>query len=96
MEGIGPLVWRREHVWQTPTGRWWRSQERFFWTPVPLFEPRFNQVSAEERATLGAMRWWSLEDIDSGVHTFAPRRLARVLRPLLEGEFPAVPLDVGL
>lgn len=96
VETLGPHVWSREHVWQTPSGRWLRSEERFFWLSVPAFEPRFNQVSAEERASLGAMRWWSVEDIEAGAHTFAPRRLARLLRPLLRGEFPAAPIDVGI
>ena len=93
---LGPRVWSREHVWQTPSGPWWRSMECFFWAPVPTFEPRFNQVSAEERASLGAMRWWSQQELEAGTHTFAPRRLAHLLRPLLRGEFPAAPIDVGL
>lgn len=94
VETLGPCVWRREHVWQGE--RWWRSCECFFWVRVPEFSPRFHQVSAEERASLGEMRWWTLDELRAGQHTFAPRRLAVLLPPLLGGEFPDSPLDVGL
>ena len=94
VDTVGPWVWRREHVWQGE--RWWRSCERFFLARVPEFTPRFHQVSAEERASLGAMRWWTLDELRAGRHTFAPRRLAVLLPPLLGGELPESPLDVGL
>ncbi len=96
VKALGPIVWRREHVWQAPDGRWRRSLERFFWARVPESEPRFNQVSAQERASLGGLRWWTPAQLLEGCHTFAPRRLGVLLAPLLRGEFPAVPLDVGL
>lgn len=91
---VGAAVWVREHVWKGD--RWWRSCERFFWVRVPEFTPRFHRVSAQERASVGAMRWWTLDDLRAGRETFAPRRLAVLLPPLLRGEFPPSPLDVGL
>jgi len=93
---VGPVVWSRSHLWQAADGRWVRSLERFFWLRVPSFEPRFTDVSAREAATLGRMRWWSPEELTSGEHTFAPRRLAELLEPLWRGVFPAAPYDVGL
>ncbi len=93
---LGPAVWSRSHVWQGPGGRWYRSLETFFWLRVPPFEPRFARVSAQEAATLGRMRWWNPEELATGEHTFAPRRLAELLEPLRRGVFPATPLDVGI
>ena len=97
IERLGPAVWSRSHVWQSNLDdRWLLSQERFFWARVPQFTPRFTQVSAEERATLGAMRWWSPSDGQAGKHTFAPRRLFDLMQPLLHGEFPVEPLEIGI
>lgn len=95
-ESVGPALWLRSHLWQAPNGRWYRSQERFFWLRVPSFEPRFARVSAHEAAGLGAMRWWDQSEVRAGRSTFAPRRLAELLTPLLHGTFPAAPFDIGL
>lgn len=95
-ETLGPVLWSRTHTWQAPEGCWYRSMERFFWLRVPSFEPRFAQVSAREAAGLGAMRWWEQSELRAGGSTFAPRRLAELLAPLLRGVFPTEPFDVGL
>lgn len=95
-DGVGPVVWLRSHVWEDADGCWYRSLEHFFWLRVPAFEARFTRVGAQEAASLGRMRWWSPAELASGSHTFAPRRLAALLGPLLRDEFPDVPFDVGL
>lgn len=42
-------------------------------------------------------RWWSVEEIEAAATTvFAPRMLARYLRPLIDGAVPIEPIDVGV
>ncbi len=46
----------------------------------------------------GWFRWWSVEEIvaHTGYETFVPRDLGRLLVPILAGEIPAEPLEIGL
>ncbi len=96
LQHVGPWVWSREHVWQHTDRRWFRSQERFYLARVPTFEPRFERRSPQELDDVGEPRWWTVHDIRSGDHVFAPRRLATLLPPLLAGLLPPMPIDVGL
>ncbi len=92
---LGPPVWTRSHAWRSSTGRWYRSDERFFMARVPRFEPAFARADDVERTTVGETRWWSQAEIAASDGTFAPRRLATLLLPLLRGEVPRAPLTVG-
>lgn len=46
----------------------------------------------------GWWRWWSLDEIvaHTGYETFVPRGLGRLLVPILAGEIPKEPLEIGL
>jgi hypothetical protein len=41
-------------------------------------------------------RWWSLADLAQSSDDFAPRRLAELLLPILDGRFPEQPIDCGI
>lgn len=41
-------------------------------------------------------RWWSAPEIAASRDTFVPHRLGELLPPLLLGELPALPADVGV
>jgi hypothetical protein len=43
-----------------------------------------------------AVRWWTLEELETADVRFAPRRLPLLLRELLRHGPPAELLDVGL
>jgi TDG/mug DNA glycosylase family protein len=96
---LGPWIWRRRHVWH------WSTRETIFDT-----RERFAVVRSVDRARLSPTahdsllfgpdaveeyRWWSVDEIAASDEAFAPRRLARFLRELLEHGPPAEPLDVG-
>lgn len=55
-----------------------------------------HNVDPIERDTLRGHRWWSVEEIAASDETFVPTHLSRELAPLLRGEFPPVPFDVGV
>jgi 8-oxo-dGTP pyrophosphatase MutT (NUDIX family) len=96
VETIGPCVWTREHAWSTAAGVWWRSQERFFVARAPTFAPRFARADDPEIAGIAEHRWWTPAQLRGSGEVFAPRGLATLLQPILRGEYPATPLDVGI
>ncbi|MEM6292618.1 MAG: NUDIX domain-containing protein [Myxococcota bacterium] len=93
---LGPVVWTRSHAWRASTGRWYRSDERFFVARVPRFDPAFACSDDAEQVSIGEMRWWAISEMASSGETFAPRRLAVLLAPILAGSEPDAPLAVGL
>jgi TDG/mug DNA glycosylase family protein len=91
----GPCVWTREFVF--PFGeRWYRQAERIYLTRVDALDvaPGFT---TEELVKEGVHehRWWALAELETSAERFAPRRLSRLLRELLERGSPADPIDVG-
>jgi hypothetical protein len=42
------------------------------------------------------LRWWTLDELASADTNFAPRRIVRFLRQLLEEGPPTTPIDVGV
>jgi 8-oxo-dGTP pyrophosphatase MutT (NUDIX family) len=92
---LGPCVWVRRHVYPW-NGRVYDQRERYY-----LARTASTAVSEEgwtdvEREELKEHRWWAAAEIAASSDVFAPRRLAELLRPLLEGVLPAEPLDVGV
>ena len=95
----GPHVWSREHVIPHEDGQWDGQRDRFYLLPVTgRFDPRptlsWDQLRAER---VHEIRWWSLAEIEADTDTwFAPRRLAELLRDLVNHGPPAEPVDTGV
>lgn len=89
----GPLIWTRTHVFPW-YGRTIEQRETFTLVRVPRFEARPTPEHAIEGVR--DIRWWTLEEIESSAETFAPRRLAALLRDLLESGPPLEPIDAGV
>jgi 8-oxo-dGTP pyrophosphatase MutT (NUDIX family) len=93
---LGPLVWRRRHVW-----RWGErmidTREDYFFLrcdEVPSIAPAAQ--SDFELTVIRELRWWSLTELQQSPNeVFVPRRFAELVAPLLKGVFPAEPLEVG-
>ena len=45
---------------------------------------------------VSAIRWWTLDELDTPASYFAPRRLPQLVRELLENGPPSEPIDVGV
>ena len=90
---LGPLLWTREH-WHVDPRRFGGQRERCYLVRSEAFEiaPTF---SAAELAAEGVhdARWFTLDELD-GVLT-GPRRLAQLVRDVLDHGPPAEPLDAG-
>ncbi|GMQ85818.1 MAG: NUDIX hydrolase [Acidimicrobiia bacterium] len=92
---IGPEIWRRDHTFRWGT-RKLRQRERWFLATTPAFEVPRAVVQSLAREGVEEARWWSVDEM---LHTDAlltPRRLGTLLPPILAGEIPEVPVDVGI
>lgn len=89
----GPLIWRRTHAF--PWYGWTIEQrETFVLVRVPSFEAHPTPELAAEGVR--DIRWWTADEIEASDETFAPRRLAALLRDLLESGPPPDPIDTGV
>lgn len=91
---IGPCVWRRELRY---IGH--RFLERYFVVRTGWFEPRPAQADPHWEQYMnepGWFRWWShleIEQHDRDEPLYPPM-LADLLAPILEGHFPAEPIEL--
>ena len=83
---IGPLLWTR-----TESGQ----KERHYLVRVPEAVP-IEAPGPDPSEPFTEARWWSVEELESGVEDVFPRRLSTLLRILLVEGPPSVPLDVGI
>jgi TDG/mug DNA glycosylase family protein len=96
---LGPWIWRRSHVWHWSARKTiFDTRERF--AVVRDVDPAALRPTAHDSLLFGPdaieeYRWWTVEEIAASDEAFAPRRLARFLRELLEYGPPAEPVDVG-
>jgi 8-oxo-dGTP pyrophosphatase MutT (NUDIX family) len=91
---LGPCVWLREHVFNW-NGRAYRQRERFYLVRVEAHEVDRSGNDEDELLVLEEFRWWTLPKLEASDETFAPRRIALFLAPLLAGQIPTHPIDVG-
>jgi 8-oxo-dGTP pyrophosphatase MutT (NUDIX family) len=93
---IGPVVWTRRHVFPW-AGRTLDQSERIALVRTRSFEPRPALTSAQlADEGVHELRWWSLGEIAVADANFAPRRIVRFLRQLLDEGPPQTPIDVGV
>ena len=88
---IGPCVWTRRHTYEW-NGRKLDQAERFFIARTA--SEQVKPISAD--CYIIGHRWWTLAEIETSDETFAPRRLAYFLRPILAGELPDPPTNCGV
>jgi ADP-ribose pyrophosphatase YjhB (NUDIX family) len=91
---LGPCIWRREHKFPMEDPRYSGQQERIYLVRIDRFDPKPRiDLSAEH---VRDVRWWTLAEIEASGDVFAPRKLSRYLRELLERGPPADPINVGI
>jgi ADP-ribose pyrophosphatase YjhB (NUDIX family) len=93
---IGPVVWTRRHVFPW-AGRILDQSERIALVRTTAFEPR-PALTREQLADEGVheLRWWTVGELAASDANFAPRRIVRFLRQLLDEGPPPAPIDVGV
>jgi len=90
---IGTCVWTRVHAFDWGP-HFIRQIERYYVVRVESDEiaPQLD-LAAEDVAEI---RWWTLTELEASDEKFAPRRLARLIRELLENGPPSEPIDAGV
>lgn len=93
---LGPMVWTRSYTFPW-NGRLVEQRERFFVARTSITAVERANWTAEERAFLAEHRWWAVDEIAAARdEVFVPRSMAQHLVPLIRGEWPAAPFDVGV
>ncbi len=93
---LGPCIWKRRHTWQWED-RWIESDEWFYLLRVPAFNAVAKAPDEWEMQYVLGHRWWSLSEMiaNRGTETFVPRSMPELLPPLLSGNIPEQPIEVG-
>jgi ADP-ribose pyrophosphatase YjhB (NUDIX family) len=94
---LGPWIWSRTHIIPFLDGSADGQTDRFFLVRTHAFEPRprfTKRELAEEH--VGAIRWWTSEELARSGELFAPRRLPELVAMLLRDGPPGEPVDVGV
>lgn len=102
---LGPHVWNREHVIPMLTGHD-GQQDRIHLVRIDRFEPEptigWEAMRAEH---VHEIRWWSLDElvdvptdveVRPGQVRCSPRRLAALVRHLIDNGPPPTPIDTGI
>jgi len=88
---VGPWVWTRRHgyFWN---GRWCDQYERFF---VARTDNHRIRPINRDTYVIGH-RWWNPRELGASSEDFAPRRMAELIAQIIEGRYPAEPIDCGV
>lgn len=102
---LGPHIWNREHIIPMSTGHD-GQRDTIHLVRIGRFDPRprigWDALRAEH---VHELRWWSPVELGSmptaleirhGETRFAPRRLAELVRLLLDDGPPSTPIDTGI
>lgn len=87
-------VWTRDYLftWQ---GQVERHLERFYLVHVTQHDIDTSEFEPTEAGVIRAHHWWTLNEIRASQERFSPAGLAHHLEPLLDGQRPAHPVEVG-
>ncbi len=92
---LSGCVWKRRHVFE------WNAQqvearERYYVGRV-VGTPAVHEAVASDTEDMLEYRWWSLAEIQASadVETFVPRALPTLLPPIVRGDLPPEPLQIG-
>ena len=88
---IGPLVWRRHHIFDWGDRRI-SQREEFRIVHTDKFEPRMSDPV--EMKVLDSFRWWRIEELARAEEPLTPRSLAEILTRYLAEGAPKEPLEV--
>jgi 8-oxo-dGTP pyrophosphatase MutT (NUDIX family) len=93
-EALGAPVAHTEGLWTTHRGARRYSDEHFFFLRTAHFDPDLSGLEEGEIEEIDHPAWLSLADLDATDATVHPIGLAGLLKRLLSGERPAVPIEL--
>jgi 8-oxo-dGTP pyrophosphatase MutT (NUDIX family) len=88
---LGHCIWTRHHIFS------WlgcpHDQYEVFFT-AQVTRAVINPPQPDEYVI--GHKWWSLNQLVDSNESFAPRRIASLLEPILMGDYPKEPFDCGV
>lgn len=95
---LGPCIWvRTPHVWYFKSQDvWYASAERYYLVQVERPEISVDRWTELEIQVISRYQWWSLEEMLVSDDIFVPRSLRELLPPILAGDVPREPIEVGV
>ena len=95
---LGPWIWTRRHIWAW-RGKVYDSREKFALARVEAAEVTPDPSDSLFFGGPGTdfeHRWWTLAELEATRDRVSPRRLAQLLRELLDDGPPHPAVDVGV
>lgn len=89
---MGPLVWRRQHTFNSFDGRRICGRERYHIVNVEKFEPCMSDQI--EATALDRFQWWHVQDLFSARERLTPLSLASIVASYLRNGAPTEPLSI--
>lgn len=90
---LGPVVWYGEDSQRS--GDWGITFKEHFIVAHSKSEALGNsQWTEHERQQILEMRWWSTKEIENSRDAIFPVNLHRLLKPIIDGQYPAGLLEI--
>ena len=91
---LGPCVWTRQNVWRWGKD-WYDSRERYFFSRFGQTDLTPEHMEEIEILTFTGFRWWTIEELAASDEFFVPRSFSALVAPLIAGDVPTEPIEVG-
>ncbi|MGR6972984.1 NUDIX hydrolase [Streptomyces cynarae] len=90
---LGPVLWRRRCSFPFAGRRWHQDEWYYLARTTQTATAAPNLTELEKRSVAGA-RWWTCGELAEAHETVYPKRLAELLRTLLDEGPPAEPVTL--
>jgi 8-oxo-dGTP pyrophosphatase MutT (NUDIX family) len=91
---LGPVVAHTEGAWTTQQGTRYYSDDHFYFLRVDHFEVSLDGLEDGEQDEISHFKWMTIEELNAADAYILPIGLAGVLKRLLDGERPEVPIEL--
>ena len=91
---FGPCIWINRQRFRM-LGSEVDAEEHFFLVTTETTTVAPSALSPNELETMVEFRWWSLRAIEESPEVFYPEGLVTLLTPIVRGDAPAAPIQIG-
>jgi 8-oxo-dGTP pyrophosphatase MutT (NUDIX family) len=93
---VGPVIWRRKTRF-TFSGMLFDQEEEIHvaYLREPDSAPGDTELESLEVLAFLGSRWWTLDEVIATDERFYPTRLPELLPPIVAGDLPSSPLQIG-
>jgi len=93
---LGPCAWLRTHTWWWPASdEWITSVERYYVARTTNGAVDTSGQDETEMQFMAGHRWFTLDELRAHPERLVPADFAERVAPILRGELPTEPVEVG-